>query len=156
MELFGSSSTPASAASTNEHADLLGDLFGGGASSKASAPVTSPNMASNMNTNALADLFGGTPSSAPTISSKSYTCYSKNSLLITLTPTRIPGTDNLKIVANFSNSGSSPITSLGFQVAVPKSLKLKLMPISNNTVAPGSKETQNLQIENPSKVLLDN
>lgn len=153
MELFGSSSTPASAASTNKHADLLGDLFGGGASS---APVTSPNMASNMNTDALADLFGGTPSSAPTISNKSYTCYSKNSLLITLTPTRIPGTDNLKIVANFSNSGSSPITSLGFQVAVPKSLKLKLMPISNSTVAPGSKETQNLQIENPSKVLLDN
>ncbi|KAF9350129.1 hypothetical protein BGX26_011660 [Mortierella sp. AD094] len=50
-------------------------------------------------------------------------------------------TPSYKIKAYFSNLQNSPITSLTFRVAVPKTLQLKLDPQSAQVVAPFSKKT---------------
>jgi AP-1 complex subunit gamma-1 len=144
MGLFGdspSSSTSKPVQPSNTGMDILGDLFGG--ASIALVTSTSSTAAS------MDDLFG---SSAPTTpETKSYTCYSKNNLLIVLTPTRVGNTATININAVFSNSGSGDVSDLGFQVAVPKSLKLTMDPPSSTTVGIGGKESQALRIENPGK-----
>ena len=138
MDLFGTAAPIAASKPPVNNMDLLGDLFGGGPSK--------PPVVSQQSSN-LDDLFGTT-----TQAQKAYTCYTKNNLLITLTPTRIPSTTTCSIVASFSNSGS-PISNLSFQVAVPKTLKLQMDPISSTTVS-GNVETQVLKIENPGKEAL--
>jgi AP-1 complex subunit gamma-1 len=115
---------------------LLGDLFGG-------APASPPK------SNAVPDILSGF-ASAPTTTN--YTVYSKNSLLITLAAQPKPGNLSVNITATFANTGSTPITNMLFQVAVPKTLKLTMMPPSNSTIQAGGKETQAIAIENPTKV----
>lgn len=57
-----------------------------------------------------------------------------------LNPTNAPSR-SYKIRAYFSNHQNSPITSLTFRVAVPKTLQLKLEPQSAQVIAPFSKKT---------------
>jgi len=148
MNLFGDSSSKSTHAAASKpsaaaNMDLLGDIFGGGNSlSKTSKPAAS---------STIDDLFGDM-STAP--ATKSYTCYSKNNLLITLAPTRVSGTSNLNIVAAFANTGSVAVDGLAFQVAVPKSLKLQMDPPSNSNILENGRETQALRIENPGKVAI--
>lgn len=136
------------------------DLFGGLGLGGASKPSMTKQPASNQNTGVdlLGDLFGTGP--APTSQNsnitstlKEYTCYSKNNLNITLTPQlRSTGTPYVDIIASFINVGTSPITNLVFQIAVPKSLKLLMQTASGYMVSGGGKETQVLRIENPGLV----
>lgn len=158
MELFGSMNVSPSAsipvksqvkAPVQSAAnDLLGDLFGDGKSTSSTAPRPTSK------SDPLGDLFGSNiSSSTKTATNKAYTCYSKNGLLITMVPSRVPSSTKVDITAHFTNSGGSPISSLAFQVAVPKSLKLLMNPPSNTTISPGGKETQTMKIDNPSKVL---
>jgi AP-1 complex subunit gamma-1 len=126
----------------------------GGVSQQPAQPQAQP-----MSNNAVLDIFGTQPTApatsvTPAASLKSYTCYSKNDLVINLTPQpRSPGSPVVDIIATFINNGFGPVTDFLFQVAVPKSLKLTLQPASGNVIQPGSQETQSLRIENPNKVL---
>lgn len=163
-DLFGGiglgSAAPVMATSNNigTTQNALGDLFGGPSLLTTTAVQPSSSVATN---NAFSDLFGGgdlLSSSAPppAAAAKNYTCYSNNGLLISMTPNLANGLSNVDITSKFTNSGSSPIIGLNFQVAVPKSLKLQMLPPSNTTVAPGLTETQTMKIENPTKVSFAN
>ncbi|OMJ22019.1 AP-1 complex subunit gamma-1 [Smittium culicis] len=82
-----------------------------------------------------------------------YTAYSKNGLIISLTPSKsATNPDIIDILSNFENSGSETISNLNFQVAVPRSLKLQMLPPSGNSIEPNSGNvTQIFRISNPSK-----
>lgn len=112
-------------------------LFGGADIS--AAPVTNTSSAAA----SLDDLFG-----TPT-----YTCYEKNGLVITLKPTR-SGT-SIDVEAVFRNVGAGVIDGLVFQVAVPKSLKLRMDAPSGNMLVAGGEERMRLAIENPGALRLD-
>mmetsp|Transcript_18114 Transcript_18114/g.18172 ORF Transcript_18114/g.18172 Transcript_18114/m.18172 type:complete len:870 (+) Transcript_18114:126-2735(+) len=45
---------------------------------------------------------------------------------------------NTRIIAKFANQSATPITNLMFQAAVPKYLKLELLPASSSTIPPNS------------------
>ncbi len=65
-----------------------------------------------------------------------------------------PGNLSVNITATFANTGTTPVSNILFQVAVPKALKLTMMPPTSNIVQPGGKETQGIVIDNPTKVIL--
>ncbi|KAJ3106069.1 clathrin associated protein complex large subunit [Phlyctochytrium planicorne] len=138
-------------------ADLLGDLFGAGPTSSVTATATAAPKA-----DPLGDLLGGgfsAPAASPSFAglapspggSKSYQCYSKNGLTINLAATRESNGTVLALAAGFESSGAN-ISNLSFQVAVPKTLKLQMFPASGTSVSLGQTVSQNLKIENPSKI----
>ena len=138
--VFGNSQKPAT-----DSNDILGLMDNHSAYTAPQKPTS--------NTTALDDIFG-TPSQKIN-EAKNYVCYSKNNLTITLTTQARPsGQQFCDILVQFSNSSVSEISNVGFQVAVPKTLKLLMQPASNSTIQPGRQETQLMRIENPSMVLL--
>ncbi|KAH9270457.1 hypothetical protein BSLG_001245 [Batrachochytrium salamandrivorans] len=133
--------------------NLLGDLFGG---MGGMGGMSGMGGASNTMANPLADLLGGGMGSSATspAQSKAYVCYEKHGLRITLTPTRESAT-SLGIVAQFYNIGSSGlISNIFFQIAVPKSLRLAMQPSTSTQVEPGQTISQNVHLENPTKVAI--
>lgn len=99
---------------------------------------------------------------------QSYTAYEKNEFKVTLTPqpsAQQPGLVN--ILARFTVLGSNDASGINFQAAVPKvnfhnfhrsvtctlnlaqSQQLQMATMSNNTVAPGATETQQLRVLAP-------
>ncbi|KAI0322807.1 gamma-adaptin [Amylostereum chailletii] len=80
----------------------------------------------------------------------SYTAYDKNELLITLTPqtsAQRPGV--VMILARFQAKSAVPAIGLNFQVAVPKTQQLQMMPMSHPDVNPNKAETQQMRITAP-------
>ncbi|ORY42809.1 Adaptor protein complex AP-1 gamma subunit [Rhizoclosmatium globosum] len=168
--LFASQPQQPSKPAGNATVDLLGDLFGSGPSASpaptsffpTSTAAAPPAFGMGINT-ASNDLFGSLLSSNPTPTSspmsiippsqpKSYPCYEKNGLRISLTPERVDGGLAVSVNAKFENTGmSGPITGVVFQVAVPKTLKLTMQPPSSTTVLAGGFATQAMRIDNPSK-----
>ena len=72
--------------------------------------------------------------------------YSKNDLTVSLQPTRT-GPVTVSIVATFRNDSiASTFEKVNMQVAVPKSQKLTLLPISSPTIPTGEESTQNLRV----------
>ena len=72
--------------------------------------------------------------------------YTKNDLTVSFQPTRT-GPGRVSIQATFRNDSiGSSFEKVNMQVAVPKSQKLRLEPISSPTVAVGEESTQNLRI----------
>ncbi|KAJ3208582.1 clathrin associated protein complex large subunit [Dinochytrium kinnereticum] len=132
-DLFGSTPAP----SSKPAMDPLGDLLGGG------APKTSPSFG--------AGSFGGLGSPISAATPKAYQCYSKMGLTVTLMATKEMGGSVIGVVANFESSGPA-FSGLAFQVAVPKTLKLQMLPASGTSVSTSTPVTQSLKIENPSKV----
>ena len=55
-----------------------------------------------------------------------------------------------KVLCKFSNKTASPMTELNFQAAVPKYLKLEMLPPSSNMVPPNSngQVTQEIRLTN--------
>ncbi|KAI0272787.1 Adaptor protein complex AP-1 gamma subunit [Gloeopeniophorella convolvens] len=153
-EIFGGSSatsttspTPASQPQKSTANDIL-SLFDSPAPSTPTPQAATPSAAS------LFDLVS-TPSpaapppkpAAPKL--PSYTAYSKNDLLISLTPQRSttnPGV--IDILARFQAKGTAA-TGLNFQVAVPKTQQLQMQPMSRPDVNPGATETQQMRITAP-------
>ncbi|KAL5492269.1 APL4 [Sanghuangporus weigelae] len=132
LGLFDSSPAPASAASPP-------------------APVQSPAIASDL-------LFGSVPQTPPAPQPaapavprlQSYTAYDRNGLKITLTPQVSPQRPGMvNILARFQVSGSSPVTGINFQAAVPKTQQLQMLPMSNTTANPGATETQQMRVTAP-------
>jgi len=72
--------------------------------------------------------------------------YSKNDLTVSLLPTRT-GPATVSIIATLRNDSiASTFDKVNMQVAVPKSQKLTLLPISSPTIPTGHESTQNLRV----------
>lgn len=106
-------------------------------------------MMSQVKKNDMEDIFGDSISSTPASGRNDKIAYNKNGLLITLNLSA--GGENSVIEASFVNSGPR-ISDFLFQCAVPKTLKLTMLPPSSTTIEPNGKATQILQAHNPSNV----
>ncbi|KAI0821603.1 gamma-adaptin [Irpex lacteus] len=161
-EIFGSSA-PASSALTAAASpppaqkstvdDILG-LFGNSAPAAAASPapaiatspVTQPSASSAF---ALPQTQSPPPQPAPP-KLTAYPAYDKNELRISLTPQTNPQRPGVvNILARFQVTGSTPVTGLTFQAAVPKSQQLQMLPMSNADVHPGATETQQMRVIAP-------
>ncbi|KAI0058983.1 gamma-adaptin [Artomyces pyxidatus] len=168
------SASPNPVPSQQDNQALLAEIFGGSDStSLAAQPAAAPSKKSTIED--ILGIFDATPAPAPPqppVTSlfdaspapappkpaapppqpklPSYTAYSKNDLTITLTPqpsaTR-PGV--VDVLARFQATGSAPATGLNFQVAVPKTQQLQMLPMSHPDVSPGTPETQQMRITAP-------
>ena len=172
MNLFGSSGAPAispkpAAAGAGGAFSDLGILSGmTGASQRSISPAssfTSPPMrptplsASTSPNMSVMNAMGSTsPVLSSTMGSPSagLVAYQKNGLVIEFTPSKEasadPSSSVCSILAIFKNTGSQQITDLNMQVAVPKTLKLQLLPLQSNTIVPGGTTRQQVKILNPS------
>jgi AP-1 complex subunit gamma-1 len=174
LDLMGGSdvgpTSPTGANGTSQNtADLLADILGGGDSS-------APQPAASSNTSAIMDLFGSsgtpapqTPSPAPTSASQdllgglgapsspapappttgpsAHTAFNKNDLVLTLQVQRNSSGTGAQILARFRNeSNFNRITGAGLQAAVPKSQRLQLSAINKADLDGGEEGTQAMRI----------
>ncbi|KAH7924286.1 Adaptor protein complex AP-1 gamma subunit [Leucogyrophana mollusca] len=167
LEIFGS--TPAAASPTpsgrapslspqpqkNSVQDILG-LFdsspslASGVASPAPGPSTNSPSAFSLPQTQTPSRPPQQQAAAPASRLASYTAYDKNELKITLTPqTSAARPGVVKILARFQVTGSTAISGLNFQAAVPKSQQLQMLPMSNPDVQPGATETQQMQVIAP-------
>ena len=175
LDLMGGSDIPAADLSatmngTQNNADLLADILGGGPSipSQPSIPNTTSSMldlASSHNTNGLSspppqtlptsppsgDLFNTTSPPPQTTSSpapattQAHTVYNKNNLLLTLQLQRSAGL--AQVLARFRNTSHfDRFTGVNLQAAVPKSQKLQLNAVSKGELEGGEEATQAMRV----------
>lgn len=168
LDLMGGSDVPAVDMSatmngSQNNADLLADILGGGASAS-----TAPTQPSTSNNNAsIMDLFSNGPTngatspapqpsasndilgglSSPSIESgaQAHPAYNKNLLTLTLSIQRSAG--QAHIMARFRNeSNFDQFTGVSLQAAVPKSQKLHLQGISKAELDGGEEATQAMRV----------
>ena len=177
LDLMGGSDVPAADLSatmngTQNNADLLADILGGGPSipSQPSMPNTTSSMldfasSSSHNTNGLsspppqtlpnpspsADLFSSSTTSppasspAPNTNTQAHTVYTKNNLLLTLQLQRQAGI--AQVLARFRNTSNfDRFSGVNLQAAVPKSQKLQLNAVSKGDLEGGEEATQAMRI----------
>ncbi|CAM9242459.1 unnamed protein product [Ectocarpus fasciculatus] len=166
---------PAPAGGNNFLLDL-DDIFGGGGSSPAPAPAppvengfgASPTPAAP--TDLLADIFstGPSPVTSPAPAPMAaplpqpaapaaggmvlIKAFDKNNFSAAMELTKPNPSDpsQTKILCKFSNSGQMPLSNFSFQAAVPKYLKLEILPPSSTTI-PGHSNgaiTQEIRVNN--------
>jgi AP-1 complex subunit gamma-1 len=111
-------------------ADLLGDMSTTPAMSAPAPPAAVP-------------VPTPTPAMAPSASASSpagfdpLQAYNKHGLSIVFDIMKMPSNPSLtQLTANFANATSFPLTDVSLQVAVPKYLKLQLLPASSSVVPP--------------------
>ncbi|KAI9179090.1 clathrin associated protein complex large subunit [Blastocladiella emersonii ATCC 22665] len=158
--LGGSAAPAAPAAAAAAPQDPLAMLMGlggglGGAPAAAPAPASNP----------LGDLLGG-GSSSPTASplaglgataggwDRPYPAYKSGDLSVTLVPTQVndPSAGALvQVVATLANIGTAPISDTQLLVAVPKTHRVALAPISSSSIPVGGTATQAFRILNPER-----
>jgi AP-1 complex subunit gamma-1 len=159
----GGGAPPQPGRSRSNVADIM-DLFGSsGAGITAASPPPAVGTSGSMAV--LDDIFGRTPAAATATSPPqknqlrkflnarvalmvaSVVAYSKNDLTVSLQPTRT-GPATVSIVAIFRNDSiATTFNKVNMQVAVPKSQKLTLLPISSPTIAVGGESTQSLRVQ---------
>ncbi|KEY64812.1 hypothetical protein S7711_09144, partial [Stachybotrys chartarum IBT 7711] len=157
--------TSPSTAGQTTNSDLLADILGGSTSPPS---ATSPPPSSNAQS--IMDLFGSgpappAPSQAPPssdldligssatpaqqqapVAPAGLPCYNNNDLNVTFQLQR-NAEGMIQAVARFQNtSGSTSISGVGLQAAVPKSQKLQLLGISSPDLAPGAEATQMMRV----------
>lgn len=168
LDLMGGSDVPAADLSatmngTQNNADLLADILGGGPSipSQPSMPNTTSSMlelaSPSHNTNGLsspppqnlpipspsADLFSSTTSPPPT--TQAHTVYTKNNLLLTLQLQRQAGI--AQVLARFRNTSNfDRFSGVNLQAAVPRSQKLQLNAVSKGDLEGGEEATQAMRV----------
>jgi AP-1 complex subunit gamma-1 len=145
--------------SSQNNADLLMDILGGGPST-----VTSPTSAApKSNVDSIMSLFGpnpGAPAAAAPASSllgdlgapaspvpsgpAVQQAFSKNGLLVTFQVQHSPA--GIQALARFRNTGGSKLTEVSLQAAVPRTQKLQLQPISASEIEVGGEATQMLRV----------
>jgi AP-1 complex subunit gamma-1 len=140
----GSSSTPAndSAPPQKSNVDAIMGLFGN------SAP--GPAQAQSSASNDLLGGLGGTTSPPPASAVRSppavsiHPAYNENGLQIGFQLQR--SNAGIQALARFRNAGGLSLSSVSLQAAVPKTQKLQLQPISTTDLGPGAEATQQLRI----------
>ncbi|KAF5018040.1 hypothetical protein F66182_9990 [Fusarium sp. NRRL 66182] len=156
--------TPTNAPSSN-NTDLLADILGGASSPPPSATSPPPQQSNVSN---IMDLFGSAPESstaspAPPSSNldlmspvsasapasqapAGIPCYNSNDLHVTFQVQR-NAEGMIQATAKFQNtSGSSALSNVSLQAAVPKSQKLQLLSISSSDLGPGAEATQMMRV----------
>lgn len=174
---LGGNSIAPTAASVAKQKSAIDDILGlfnntptsvQSVGSPPSQPQPQPAYASLFDTASSSSLLSSSPAAASPLAPRTtlYTAYEKNGLKITLTPqvsAMRPGLVN--ILARFQNLGSTPITSLNFQAAVPKvahphrsfynvaqcfqTQQLQMLPMSSPSINPGASETQQMRVMSP-------
>ncbi|QRV89218.1 adaptin (adaptor HA1/AP1 adaptin gamma subunit) [Ceratobasidium sp. AG-Ba] len=87
------------------------------------------------------------PAAAP--NRPTFVAYEKNGLRITLVPQVLAARPGMiQIQARFE-ALAGPVSGVSFQVAVPRTQQLQMLPMSSADVQPGTVETQNLKILAP-------
>lgn len=163
-DVFGSSATKAAPTS-----DIMG-LFGSTGAAPAAAPAGGMNLTGSPQPqaqplNAFAGLGVVSPTSAATavpVSPASTAgasvfepvmAYQKNNLQILFKPSLEAGPDAQSsiclIQVLFRNGGPTAVQELNFQVAVPKTLKLQLLPASSQVVPSMGTANQSMKVLNP-------
>ncbi|KAH8815940.1 adaptin N terminal region-domain-containing protein [Xylogone sp. PMI_703] len=147
---------------SQNNADLLADILGGGPTSVATSPQPQkPNVSSIMDlfdspssqtpTNApapAANAFAGMASPPPQPTQPaipSFPCYDKNGLNITLQLQR-NAEGLVQVLARFKNSSMQSLSAVNLQAAVPKTQKLQLNAITSSELGPGAEATQSMRI----------
>ena len=124
----------------NNNADIMG-LFDNQAPN---------NVAPSQQQQSSFDLLNNNGSSAPTAAptpaaSKMHQAYSKNDLSLAFSIKR--DASAIQALARFTNNSlASTFSSISLQVAVPKSQKLQLQSLNNDTLQPGAEATQGMKI----------
>ena len=172
LDLMGGSDAPAIDLSatmngSQNNADLLADILGGGNATSSATPSASQSNANSImdlfNTqnppalnglssappqpqSASADLFGGLSSPPPQASNPSvHQAYSKNDISLTIQVQRNAGI--AQVLARFRNTSNfDRFTGVGLQAAVPKSQKLQLNAISKADLEGGEEATQQMRV----------
>lgn len=172
LDLMGGSDLPAADMSatlngTQNNADLLADILGGGPSIP-----SAPTQTTSSNNNGIMDLFSSQPSTngvsspppqqstsasnelfssmstAPpqtSASAQAHNAYQKNNMLLTLQVQRNGGV--AQVFARFRNmSNFSRFSGVGLQAAVPKSQKLQLNAVSKAEMEGGEEVTQGMRV----------
>lgn len=162
---------------SQNNADLLADILGGGAmSSPPAQAATSPAPQARSNVDSIMDLFNtnatATPpplaqSSAPPPSSDllgmgpsapapsgpaAHDAYNKHGLAVSFQLQR-PG-NTVQVLARFRNTGAAPLSAVSLQAAVPKSQKLQLQAISSAEIGVGGEASQQMRVQAVSGVSL--
>lgn len=172
LDLIGDSDLPAAGMSatlngTQNNADLLADILGGG-SSLPSAPAQTTSSGNNgimdlfspqsptnglsspppqRSTSASNDLFSSmsTPPPQTSAPAQAHSAYQKNDMLLTLQVQRTAGV--AQVLARFNNTSNfSRFTGVGLQAAVPKSQKLQLNAVSKAEMEGGEEVTQGMRV----------
>ena len=172
LDLMGGSDLPAADMSptlngTQNNADLLADILGGGPSiPSAPTQTTSSNnngimdlFSSQPSTNGLSspppqqttstsmDLFGSVstaPSPSPA-TAQAHSAYEKNDMHLTLQVQRNGGV--AQVLARFRNTSNfDRFSGVGLQAAVPKSQKLQLNAVSKAEMEGGEEVTQGMRV----------
>ena len=172
LDLMGGSDLPAADMSatlngTQNNADLLADILGGGPSIP-----SAPTQTTSSNSNGIMDLFSSqsttngvsspppqpapsasndlfssmsTPPPQPSTSAQAHNAYQKNDMLLTLQVQRNAGV--AQVLARFHNTSNfSRFTNVGLQAAVPKSQKLQLNAVSKAEMEGGEEVTQAMRV----------
>ena len=172
LDLMGGSDLPAADMSatlngTQNNADLLADILGGGPSIP-----SAPTQTTSSNSNGIMDLFSSqsttngvsspppqpapsasndlfssmsTPPPQSSASTQAHNAYQKNDMLLTLQVQRNAGV--AQVLARFHNTSNfSRFSNVGLQAAVPKSQKLQLNAVSKAEMEGGEEVTQAMRI----------
>ncbi|KAM0802125.1 adaptin N terminal region-domain-containing protein [Usnea florida] len=172
LDLMGGSDLPAADMSatlngTQNNADLLADILGGGPSIP-----SAPTQTTSSNNNGVMDLFSSQPSTnglsspppqqptststdlfssmstAPTqnpAAAQVHSAYEKNDMHLTLQVQRNGGV--AQVLARFRNTSNfDRFSGVGLQAAVPKSQKLQLNAVSKAEMEGGEEVTQGMRI----------
>lgn len=172
LDLMGGSDLPAADMSatlngTQNNADLLADILGGGPSIP-----SAPTQTTSSNNNGIMDLFSSQsptngvsfpppqqpasndlfssvstppPQASAPASAQAHNAYHKNDMLLTLQVQRNAGV--AQVLARFLNTSNfSRFSNVGLQAAVPKSQKLQLNAVSKAEVEGGEEVTQAMRI----------
>ncbi|KAG8791594.1 clathrin associated protein complex large subunit [Ceratobasidium sp. 428] len=169
-DLFGGGSAPAATPSSpagappkNSIQDILG-LFDATPATASPAPASAPALTQSpaMNgANPMAGLFDAAPAQAPAPvtprpaapaaapNRPTFVAYENHGLKVTLVPQVLAARPGMiQIQARFE-AISGPVSGVSFQVAVPRTQQLQMLPMSSADVQPGAVETQNLKILAP-------
>ncbi|KAF8597669.1 Adaptor protein complex AP-1 gamma subunit [Ceratobasidium sp. AG-I] len=173
-DLFGGSTpaaTPTQATGPppkNTIQDILGLFDAAPAASPVpgAAAMTSPVMTTN-GANPMAGLFDAAPASspaptpapvatrpaAPTPAAASgrplFVAYDNNGLRVTLVPQVLAARPGMIQVQARFEALAGPVSGVSFQVAVPRTQQLQMLPMSSADVQPGAVETQSMKILAP-------
>ncbi|EPZ33272.1 AP-1 complex subunit gamma-1-like protein [Rozella allomycis CSF55] len=134
----------------NETADFLLELesLGLGGANQTISKQSKPEATLDL----MADIFGQTiTSKSPAV--QSFQVYNNNGLVITFDPLK-DSAGNVNIDVKFQNNSSIMISDFLFQAAVPKSMKLQLLPPSGSVILPSNIINQQMKVSNPSNVML--
>jgi len=142
-DIFSLNSTPSTSYPTNNVTQSSNDIFGLISQSPLPVPV---NQTAGLS-NSFAGLNVGLAAPNPVV-----TAFDKNGLFIVLELSKPnPSTPNLtRILTKFSNNNPYTIEGMSFQAAVPKYLKLEMLPASSTTIPAGSNAavTQEIKVTN--------